>query len=757
MKSLGGIRVLRIGDNLGAAYCTKLLAGFGAEVRSVAPADAATPDYSAEEMTWYEVERGRLPFDWSAADAAQAWTRLLDETDVLIDARPAADAGPCPAEPETLAASHPRLIVCRITPFGLDGPYRDHAAADITLYAMSGLMTSTGDGTREPLNAQPKIAQVTAGLYAYIASVMALLRRERDGLGDFIDLSIREAAMENYENAIAEHLRAGNIPRRNGDEHNMVPWRTYRCADGEAAIIGGPIRNWSKAAALFGNAEIERYARMDQRIKERKQFEALLRPWLEAHDKREIFLAGQRCGLAWSYLATMLDALQDPQNVARQFFVDATLPDGRACRVPGAPFRGTATRWNDDDDAPPRSAAAAAANGERVDAPLAGLRVLDFTHDWAGPHAARVLADYGAEVIKVEYPKRLDGMRGGYPAKVNDFARFWQLHRNKRSLTLDLERPEHLAFCQRLAADSDLVLENSRPGVMDKLGLGYEALRAINPRIVMVSMSAFGADGPYARFAGYGGTIEAISGLQALTGYDAAGPAFRVREMDVLNGIFGSCAALTALLHRARGGSGQWIDLSETETCCWTVGEFFAQASASGREPPVLGNRHARHAPQGCYAAAGSDRWLTLSVADDAQWRRLALIVGGPALAEDSRYASVEQRRAAHDELDARIAAWTREHEADEAMQRLQAAGIAAGLVCNARDLAVDPQLAARQWFQSVDGIRLPGFPFRMRRGGGVLRWRGPDLGRDNAHFAAYGELALGDALAPGKLGTAFE
>ncbi|MGH8445725.1 MAG: CoA transferase, partial [Solimonas sp.] len=753
---LGGMRVLRIGDGLGAAYGAKLLRGFGATVRSIALPEAPVADISAEERAWYEVDQGRLPFDGSPA----ALNALLHGTDVVIDASAPGVGESLGLEAEALAKRHPRLIVCRVTPFGIDGPYRDYAAADITLYAMSGLMNSTGDGTREPLHSQPKIAQVTAGLYAYIATVMALLRREQDGLGDYIDLSIHEASMENYENAIAEHLHAGNVARRNGDEHTMVPWRTYRCADGEAAIIGGPIRNWGKAAELFGAPElVEQYSRMDVRIKERKSFEALLRPWLEANSKRDIFLAGQQRGLAWSYLATIKDALDDPQHTARQFFVKEKTADGREARVPGAPFRGSESRWQGDGETPSRATPAAgkAPSKEPLKAPLQGLRVLDFTHDWAGPHAVRVLGDYGAEIIKIEYPKRLDGMRGGYPKKVNEFARFWQLHRNKRSLTLDLARPDHLEICLKLARDADVVVENSRPGVMDKLGLGYEALRKANPDIVMVSMSAFGVDGPYARFAGYGGTIEAISGLQALTAYSADGPAFRVREMDVLNGIFGSCAAVTALLHRQRGGRGQWIDLSETETCCWTVGEFFAQASLSGHEPPVLGNRHVRHAPQGCYPAAGTDRWLTVSIADDAQWQRFARIIGGDALAGDARYASVAQRRAQHDALDALIAAWTGQQDAAAAMQTLQQAGIAAGMVCNAKDLAQDPHLAARGWFQSVDGIRLPGFPFRMRRGGGVLNWRGPDLGRDNAHFASYGELALGDTLAPDRLGTAFE
>ncbi|WP_043114110.1 CaiB/BaiF CoA transferase family protein [Solimonas soli] len=757
MNALSGIRVLRIGSSAGAAYCGKLLHGFGADTCSIAaPGEAAVRADPASE--WFETTRDRVAFDWADDRRAARLDALLDGVDVLIDASLPREAARAGLDSAALRERHPRLVVCRITPFGIHGPYRDYAAEDITLYAMSGLMQSTGDPKREPLNSRPRLAQLSAGLHAYSAILLALLRRFGDGLGDFIDLSMHESAMENYEIAIAELLAGGGVARRNGDEHNMVPWRTYPCADGEAAIIGGPIRNWKKAAELFGIAEIsERFARADVRMKERQAFEALLKPWLASHTRRELFHIGQRMGLAWSYLASLREALDDPQHAARGFFETRVLADGRRCRMPGAPFRSSVTPWRMPhampvpQDPPP-------AGGGAARPPLQGIRVLDFTHDWAGPHAARLLADFGAEVIKIEYPRRLDGMRGGYAGKVNEHPRMWQLHRNKRSLTLDLQRDDHLQFCRRMAADSDLVIENSRPGVMARLGLGYDVLRGLKEDIVMLSMSAFGASGPYAQYAGYGGSIEAISGLQSLTAYDESSPRFRVREVDAINGIFGSCAALTALWHRRRSGAGQWIDVSETETTCWLIGEFFAQASLDDREPAVIGNRDAEHAPQGCYRCAGEDRWLTISVADDAQWRRLALLIGDEALAADPAYASAEARRARHDDIDARIGAWTGTQDAAAAMRLLQELGIAAGLVCNTRDLAADPHLAAREWFCAIDGTRLPGPPFRLQRGGFELRWRGPDLGRDNDYCRErYGDLALDDLLDEAKLGTAYQ
>jgi crotonobetainyl-CoA:carnitine CoA-transferase CaiB-like acyl-CoA transferase len=768
METLQKLRVLQIGTRIAAAYCSKLLRGFGATVDVIAAPNAPPQWLTDEAALWFETQQGRREFDWQSADAKQNLQQLLASADLLIDARPvSAVADGFGLDADTLLKHYPQLITCRISSFGISGPYRDYQAEDITLYAMSGLMQSTGDGKREPLNSQPKICEQTAGLSAYSACMMALIRRLRDGQGDFIDLSVQEASIENYENAVAEHLHAGSVARRNGDEHGMVPWRTYRCADGEATIVGGPTRRWRNAVAKFGDEQFKepRFLDLEQRLGNRKDFEVVLRAWLADKGKRELLEFGQQAGLAWSYLATVREALADRQHEARGFFVEATLPDGRKCRMPGRPFVSQVSRWKnsaatsaDASTATAKTSAKPAAKAASGSGPLAGLRVLDFSHDWAGPHAARVFADYGAEVIKIEYPKHLDSMRGGRKQTINGFPRFWQLHRGKNSVTLDLKRKDHLEFARRLVKDTDLLLENCRAGVMERLGLGYDALREIKPDIVMVSMSAFGATGPYSTYAGYGGTIEAFSGLQALTAYDEKSPRYRVREVDVLNGIFGLSAALTALYHRQLTGEGQFVEVSETETTCWLIGEFFAAASASGAEPAVHGNRHPHHAPQGCYACAGEDRWLTISVSGDEQWRELAGIIGGDALARDPRYATAADRREHHDHIDQLIQAWAAPQDRNEAMQKLQRAGVAAGPVFNSRDLANDAHLSERNWVQSAEGVRFPGFPFQMHRGGASVRSKGPDLGQHNALFAEInGGLDVGDLLELENIGTSYD
>ncbi|QHS10284.1 CoA transferase [Sinimarinibacterium sp. NLF-5-8] len=744
---LAGLTVVELSGHVAGAYCGKLLAGFGAGVVHINGGHDAALDDAAR--TWLHSAKTQL-----AAVSAEALHAQLQDADVIIDAWGVGVLAAQGLDDDALRALNPRALICHITPFGRSGPRSTWRADDITLYAASGLMQSTGDGARAPLNARPRVAEVTAGMNAYIALLAALLR----GGADTIELAIAEAAMDNYEVALTEVQALGKVARRNNDEHAMVPWRTYPCADGEAAIIGGPMRHWRKGVQVFGAPELQgdAFANMALRIQNRARFEALIQPYLAHKTRAQIFADGQKNGLAWAPMLSVLEALDDPQHQARAFLTAA--PGGGV--MPDAPFRlqrglWRSTRAQTVPDIPRAVEANSHTHCNRARAPFAGLRVLDFSHDWAGPHAARLFADYGAQVIKIEYPQRLDGMRGGYPQKINGHPRFWQLHRGKSSLTLDLKNPDHQAVLDHLIKDADVVIENSRAGVMQRKGYGYEHLRALNPKIILLSMSAFGASGPYQDFCGYGGTLEAISGLQSLTAYDAQSRWQRVREMDVMNGIMGTCAAVTALIQRKADGEGQWIDLSENETTAYFIGEFFLSISRARAQPVPIGNRHPQHAPQGCYPCQGEDRWLTLCVQTDAQWQALATLLG--ARAQDPRFASAAGRQQHHDEIDALITDWLREQSPAAAAQILQNQQIAAAPVMNAADLAQDPHLAARGWWQALDGLTLPGFPFSFASHRAQVHGKGPDLGDANTHwFAAAGVQTLPD-LAPAQLGTAYD
>jgi len=723
MTALTGLRVIEWGGDVATAYCGKLLAGFGAEVlrleHTAGTRTGPLAPEDAEAEHWLDTGKTRVAVSDTAARA------LCASADVVLDG-----LGPGGLEAQGIdttleeQASSGRILV-RIAPWGLQGPLASAPASDITLYAASGLMQSTGRGDREPLNAGFPLVQLSAGLRACCALLMALHRRAEDGQGDTIEVSMQETGLDTYEVALMEHLRTGKVARRNGDEHAMVPWRTFPCRDGWAAVVGGPMRNWHRASALFEDAELSapRLAHMADRIAHREEVYQRMQPWLSRTDKKDIFHQGQAAGQAWTYLATLAEAAADPQFVARDFFTDVNGNGDGHNRMPGAPFRPAKARWR--DAAAPTDATAAdnaegtastqwRGKGPASEAPLEGITVLDFTHDWAGPHAARLLADYGATVIKIEFPARLDGMRGAYKDRINAHPRVHQLHRNKQSITLDLRLPEHQAACHRLVERADIVLDNSRPGVMARKGLAPETLQALNPKLVAVSLSAFGATGPYQDFAGYGGSIEAISGLQDLTGYRDDPERFRVREMDVLNGVFGALATLLGLVHRHISGEGQWVDLSETETTAWLIGDHFLRYFRTGTTPAPQGNGAARFVLQGCFACAGDDQWLTVSVPTEAEAQQLRTLINGT------------------DALHADLAHWCAGQEAATAEGVLLKAGIPAAKVRNAADLADDPHLRARCWWLALDGLAYPGVPFRFGRGGGNVHRPGPELGADN-------------------------
>ncbi len=781
MKASGlSLNVLELGSSAATEFCGKLFAGFGASVARVqtrnAQAAAVAPQVEDEigaEYVWLNTGKENIVLDVDDIAGRMHLRRLLDSADVVLDG-----LGPGVLEKigfsvDALHAANVASIFVRVTPFGQSGPYRDFITEEISLYAMSGLMSATGDGDREPLNAGPRICSAAAGQQAFAAALIALMQRFRTGRGGVVDLSVHEVSLDLFEIAITEFFARGKIARRNNDEHITVPWRTYPCKDGHAVVISGPPRHWPKASAVFGEPRLGReFPDMASRMNNRKEVERLMAPWLMANDRLSVYHALQTRGLAGSYLASLQESLESPQNQARGAFTEIDQPGLGRCTLPDAPFRGERLRWRTSPATQPGATTVdpeqlwvrrsplspRAGHAESSTLPLEGIRVIDFCHDWAGPHACRVLADYGADVIKVEYPRCIDSMRGGLPNKVNDHPRFWQMHRGKRAVTLDLKISEHLECCKRLIASADVVIENSRPGVMDRLGVGYKQMRVLNPSLVFVSMSAFGSTGPEASYAGFGGTIEAISGLQCVTGYDEKCPGLRIREMDVFSGVFGTCAALLALVQREATGRGQWIDLSEREGAAWLIGEFFASYTSSGVLPTPRGNRHPRFV-QGAYPAAGVDKWVVITIRDDREWAALAQLIGDEALMTDTRFSTMSARRRNHDLVDARIAAWTSQQTDESVMLQLQDVRVPAGAVFNVRDLSQNPHLLARQWFlRSVEGDTLPGYPFRFAGIPHRSPRRGPKLGEHNeVILTSFGlPIEVWPDLAPRTLKTIF-
>ena len=321
---------------------------------------------------------------------------------------------------------------------------------------------------------------------------------------------------------------------------------------------------------------------------------------------------------------------------------------------------------------------------------LAGLRIVDLSQVWAGPLALKLLGDMGADVIKVESGRRTDTARGDPnpqsssaiypndepgPEPWNRAGLFNDRNRSKRGICLDLTMPEGIATLKRVVAASDVVAESYRFGVLERLGAGYEALRAVKPDIVYVSFSSQGATGPEREYGSYGAILEQTAGIASITGYRDGPPTSSGTFFpDPVVAMLGVGVILAAVRGRDRTGEGSFVDLSQREVTTSIVPEMLMDYAMNGRTRGPQGNRHEVHAPQGVYPAAGEDAWIAITVRSDAEWRALAELIGGAELASDARFATLLGRRRHHDEADALIAAWTREREPRATMEQLAGA-----------------------------------------------------------------------------------
>ena len=339
--------------------------------------------------------------------------------------------------------------------------------------------------------------------------------------------------------------------------------------------------------------------------------------------------------------------------------------------------------------------------------PLDGIRVLDFTHVLAGPFATRVMGDMGADVVKVNTATRAGANAPGSPYYI-----MW--NRNKRALALDMSRDEARALCRRLCAKADVVIDNFSVGVLDRWGIGYDAVREENPGVVYVQMSGMGSVGPWSNFVTYAPTIHALAGLTYLTGVpgrEDIGIGFSYNDHQA--GLHGAFAILAALEARHATGQGQRIDLSQFEVGVNAVGPALLDYFANGRAAEPAGNRLPwdKAAPHGCYPCAGAasehpadERWVAIACMTDAQWEELRTVMGDPEWSRDPSLATAAGRLAREGDVEAGIAAWTSGLEATEVMERCQAAGVPAGVVQTGIDLVEhDPQLARSRFLRKID------------------------------------------------------
>lgn len=748
MSALKGLRIVELAEQVAGEYCGKLLADFGAEVIKVErPAGSPTrrlgpflhdrPESGCSGLFAYlNSNKQSLVLDLTTRAGRLRLDRLLAGADAVIDDHGGAWLTALGLSPATFREEHPGLNLCSVTPFGLDPPPERAHATDLIVTHASGLgyhTPSAADAERPPLKGPGRfLASYEAGLESALCLAAALHRQGRTGQGTFIDVSAQEVLAGRLDYVLGQMI-AGDMDvsesRRQFDLGG--PGGIFPCRNGFIYVFLTTPGHWHALRSLMGDPEelrdfpgdwLERGLSPERIAACRKQMVG----WLAGVDKDEAAASAQASGITLVPINDMGDLGQSPQVRHRNYFTRAELPGGAGSAlfptvgyrlaatpariVAAAPELGSAAPdhpppdhrppdHRPPDHRPPRPPARKVAGK----GPLAGVRVLELTKVWAGPYAGKLLAFLGAEVIRVESLGSLDVTRSYGVSDVNKAPGFMAVNPQKLSVQIDMKSEAGRALLKRLAGTCDIVLENMRPGALERLGLGYEALRAVRPDIILTSMSMYGADGPLAYQTGYAPCFVALSGMSSLVGYEGEAPSgMNVRYADSSFGAAAAFASLVALRHREATGEGQFVDVSAVETLTSLIGDTVMDFSLNGRVAACDGNRHADMAPHGLYRCTGED-WIALAVQSDAEWRELASRIGVPGLAEDRRFAALADRKANEAALDGLIAQWTRKQDAAALAAALQAAGIAAAKSANSVDLIGDGHLWARGFYRHLE------------------------------------------------------
>ena len=711
------LRVVEIGSGIAAAYCGWLLQQMGAEVVRVGtlPTAADDPDPIALALAYYAADKRAASPESTAEAIGGADLVITDDVAHL-----AAFTGRSLAE---MAAAQPDTVFGVTTVFGLTGPLAGVPATPIDAQAEAGVAWALGEPDRPPLAIPPGVLECQAGAHLAAACLMARLAGPAPADGRIVDIALTDVLVHyvgvNCRFYIHHGMSWKRAGRRAADSGGAYPFVILPCADGAVCLSGRTRPEWERFVEAMGSpawTQEPRYQKlraMGQQYPE--EVDALIAPWLEARTKAEIGEIADRYRLTIAPLRDLVDVLATPQLAERDFLRPWTV-DGRQIVGPGLPFRvakarGAAQKPNLASTLLARAGGPLPAAGA---GPLAGLRVLDLGWVWSAPQVGSILAQLGAEVIKVEHRARPDNSRlsgviiregqriEGQNADMSPM--FHQINKGKLGITLNLKEPAGVDLIKQLAATSDIVLENMSAGSVERSGIGYDALSAINPRLIMVGMSGAGQFGPLADMRTYAPTMSSFVGLESLVGYAGELPtgALNFAIGDPNAAVHALVAVFAALAQRETSGQGCYIDLSQTEALLATLTPYVLQAQIEGRQPLPMGNSHPAMAPHGIYPAAGADSWLSIAVRDDEDWGALAKVTGDQPWVLDARFADTRGRIANRDALDAALAAWTAIYDRDTLVAELRAAGVPASPVNDIDDVWYDSQIAAREIKETV-------------------------------------------------------
>jgi crotonobetainyl-CoA:carnitine CoA-transferase CaiB-like acyl-CoA transferase len=766
MSALTGIRVIELAESVAGEYCGKLLADFGAQVikveapghgsptRAMAPIVGDGCDGSAL-FGYLNTNKHSVELDVTAPADVERLHKLIGTADAVIE-----DC--CTHGSER----HPDVVFCSITPFGQGAPAGFENAKSINVFHASGWgyhTPSHADPDKPPLQGPGRfLADYEAGLDAALCVASSLFGRLHTGQGEFIDVS-QHAVLVSRADCILGRFITGEVAAEGtrDDYDQQGPASFFPCADGFVYLYMTSRAHWLGVKALMSHPDwldafdddwLEFSVTADKVAAFQRGFAA----WVRDLNKETAADQAQRLGVPLVPVNDAADLHRSPQYRHRGFFQDVSHPVLGNASYPTVPYALSASPAEITAAAPTLGQHTAAVL-DRLDTPrarpmvrsaqlkppknprggpLEGVRVVELTKVWAGPYAGKLLALLGAEVIKIETAGNPEEMRAYGGTDINHAPFFLSINPEILSIDLDIKSPAGMERLRELIARSDIVINNLRPGAMERQGLGYQQLTEIKPDIISVSIKMWGNDGPLGHQSGYAPCFAALAGLASLVGYPGGPPlGASMRYGDSTVGAAAAYAAVVALLHRELSGAGQFIDVSAVETLSSMIGDCLLEQSLTGRRLGPDGNNHPDMCPHGCYPCADGS-WIAVAVASDAEWQRLCDVLDATALVADQRYATMTVRRDHAETLDADLARLTRDHDAEHLAHRLRTAGVPATKSATSIEVIGDQRLWDRELYRFVSDHRegqrpILGASWRMARAPARIARGAPDLGED--------------------------
>jgi len=815
---LEGLRVLDLTTGVAGPHATKLLADFGATVTKLEPPggdrsrhegpfpnDEPNIEASAPFLL-FNTNKRSIVANLETTEGIELARHLAHVSDVVVEDLPPGRLAELGFDIEALRAERPELVVCSITPFGQTGPYAHLPESDLVLQSMGGAVYSTGHAEREPLRLGGDFALWHAGLAAALGTMLSVFRAGAGGGGDHVDVSIYETqagGKDRRQLNLLGHAYNGYVAERRPAAYAIASG-VKPCIDGFINLLG--FDRLKSMLTMLGRPDLAERPEVGLPAHEVPQdlvdeIEAAYLEWSMQHEMRDAVRIAQEHRVLGGMVYTVADTLADPNFRARGVWERIDHPVAGTLDYPGRPAvlsespRPIARRAPLLDEhrepvlreleeleratlAAPRDSAAETPSGREP--PLKGIRVLDMAVVWAGPFAAQLLAEWGAEVIKMEPINTVqpqtrpinvmrEGWMGGDPAEPmwNRGVNFNCSSLDKRSFTGDVRTPEGREAFLELVRSADVIVENNVPDTIDRLGLTYEELSQINPRLIYVRMPGLGLTGDYRDYRCWGNHLEAMAGHLILRAYPNATPemAGETYACDSVAGLTAAFGALVALRRRTQTGFGQQVEIPQAEAFMQLMGVEYLDYQLNGRVREAVANDHRTHAPHNVYRCAGDDRWIAIDVQSDEQWLRLCRVLGLADQISDRGLATAPGRWERRRELDVALEAVTSKRGRDELFEALSAAGVPAGPVQDDRDAFNCLQLRSRDWYEPIyrddfGTVDHPGRLFKLASTELLPRRHPPRLGEDNDYvyreLLRYSDEQVQSLVDAGLVGTSF-